>query len=90
MTEIELTTVIVDELKENALIEKYKDDERHAELIKLSKQVKKILEELPLEKATIINDYITKADIAADEDCRYLYVQGAKDCVKALKRLEVI
>ena len=45
MTEIELTTVIVDELKENALVEKYKDDERHVELITLSKQVKKILEE---------------------------------------------
>lgn len=90
MTENELTAIIVDELKENALAEKNKGDERHTELIKLSKQVKKILEELPTEKAEIINDYITKSEVAADEDCRNLYVQGAKDCVKALKRLEII
>lgn len=90
MTENELTTLIVDELKENALVEKHKNDESHTELIKLSKQVKRILEELPTEKAKIISDYITKSEIAADEDCSYLYVQGAKDCVKALKRLEVI
>lgn len=90
MTENELTNIIVDELKEFALANKHKDDKTSDELTYLSKKVKKILAELPSEDAKIVESYIEKAAASADEDCRYLYIQGVKDCVKALKRLEII
>lgn len=89
MTEKELTAVIIDELKEFALAQKGTSKES-AELIELSKQVKTILENILPEQAQIINTYINKTAAKADEDCSYLYLQEAKDCVKALKRLDVI
>ena len=85
-----MITTILDEMKEFALSEKRRDDKEHTELLELSRNVKNILEKLPPEQAEIINTYITKTAVEADEDCRYLYMQGAKDCIKALKRLEVI
>lgn len=89
MTEKELIQIIIDELKEYALAEKR---EQHSDynLVELSKQVKDILSCLPKEKADIINQYIESKEVVADSDCRYLYIQGAKDCVKLLKRLGII
>ena len=37
-----------------------------------------------------INLYIAKHADLADKDCAFLYAQGAKDCVKLLKRLGVL
>ena len=37
-----------------------------------------------------ITDYVEVTLRAADHDCLYLYVQGAKDCVELLKKLGVL
>lgn len=29
-------------------------------------------------------------NLIADQECKYLYVQGARDCVEALKKLGVL
>ena len=89
MTEKELIRIIVDELKEYALAKK-RENNSDNKITKLSKQVQDILTELPKEKAEIINQFISLKDTIADSDCRYLYTQGAKDCVKLLKRLDII
>lgn len=95
MSEQELKEMIIDELKEHALENRRKelaelDNNATAELITLSKEVDKILAALPTESAEIVNAYISKSSIIAENDCRYLYEQGAKDCVKLLKQLEIL
>ena len=62
----------------------------NAELIPLSKQMDAVLAKMPKEEADIINSYITKSSLVADKDCAFLYVQGAKDCVRLLKKLGVL
>lgn len=53
----------------------------------LSIKVQAILQELPEEKRIIFNQYIEIKELIADHDCKYLYIQGAKDCVRLLKEL---
>ena len=60
------------------------------ELIALSYKFDNILKELPDEKADIINCYINKTYAAAERDCKFLYIKGAKDCVSLLKELGVL
>lgn len=95
MTEQELKEMIIDELKEHALENQRKkltelNKNYTDELIRLSKEIEKILATLPKESAEIINSYILKSSAVAENDCRYLYEQGAKDCVKLLKQLEIL
>ncbi|MBQ2664029.1 MAG: hypothetical protein IJG16_07785 [Clostridia bacterium] len=95
MSEEEIIKSIVDELTEHSL-QKYRDElaaegsDYNAELVPLSKEVDKILAELPPEYADTVNAYITKCALVAEKDCSFLYIQGAKDCVKLLKALGVI
>lgn len=42
------------------------------------------------EDRQVLDDYITKTHLAAQDECEYLYVQGAKDCVEFLKGLGVL
>ncbi|MCB6607144.1 hypothetical protein V3C10_07125 [[Clostridium] symbiosum] len=58
-----------------------------SEEVDLSIKVQSILQELPNEKRDTINQYIETKELVADHDCKYLYIQGAKDCVKLLKEL---
>lgn len=95
MTEQELIKIIIDELKENALENHRKEleEKNHSytnELTALSKEVDKILADMPKNHADIINSYISKSSVIADDDCSYLYMQGAKDCIKLLKYLEIL
>ena len=95
MTEQELIKIIIDELKENALESRRnelakKDQSYTKELTALSKKVDKILADMPKNNADIINNYISKSSVVADDDCSYLYMQGAKDCVKLLKHLGIL
>lgn len=95
MNEEEIFSMIVDELTEHALQEQRKQlaeqgRDYNAELTPLSKEVDAILAKLPEDEADIINRYISKSSAVADKDCTFLYVQGAKDCVRLLKGLGVL
>lgn len=70
------------------------DDEEYKalneEVLWLSERVQNVIKELSPESAEVIESYIAKSSAIAEKDCQYLYVQGAKDCVKFLKRLGVL
>lgn len=94
MTEQELISMVIDEITEHKLShyrmknKEYK--ELSTELTQLGSKVQSVLSELAVGKADIINLYIAKHAALADKDCVFLYEQGAKDCVKLLKRLGVL
>ncbi len=94
MTEHELISTVIEEITEYKL-ERYKaNDTAYAALLKeiseLSQCVQSIREKLSDEDAGILNRYISKTLFLADKDCKYLYEQGAKDCVGALKHLGIL
>ncbi len=94
MTEQELISMVIGEITEHKLShyrmknKEYK--ELSTELTQLGSKVQSVLSELAVGKADIINLYIAKHAALADKDCVFLYEQGAKDCVKLLKRLGVL
>lgn len=95
MSEEEILKMIIGELTEHALQERRKElasknKDYNAELTPLSKQVDVVLSRIPEDEADIVNSYITKSALAADKDCAFLYIQGAKDCVRLLKSLGVL
>lgn len=53
----------------------------------LSSQARDIVKTLLEEQRNTLEDYFVKANLIADHECAYLYVQGAKDCVELLKKL---
>lgn len=83
------------EMTERALQERREAaDETEQKMIKevteLSVQVKQTLDQLPKEERVLITDYLEKKELIADHDCRHLYTQGIKDCIKLLKILGII
>lgn len=95
MSEQEIFSMIIDELTEHALEERRKElalenKDYNAELLPLSRQLDTVLNKLAEDDADIINRYINKSAAIADNDCTFLYIQGAKDCVRLLKGLGVI
>lgn len=95
MSEQEIFSMIIDELTEHALEERRKElaaknKDYNADLLPLSRQLETIVSRLLKEDADIINRYINKSSAIADGDCTFLYIQGAKDCVRLLKGLGVI
>ena len=94
MDKEQIFEMAIRELTENSLkIKREKlsaeELEVYLEIENLSKQTEKILSELPDKKRNTIEAYIDKKDIAADKECAFLYVQGAKDIIKLLKELGV-
>jgi hypothetical protein len=87
--------MVIREMTENALssrrenLGKY-EQQLYVEVGSLSSQARDIVKELQEEKAKLLNDYFEKTNMIADRECAYLYVQGAKDCVKLLKKLGVL
>lgn len=53
----------------------------------LSVEVKKVLERLDGNSREILERYYEQSEKIADEQIKYLYIQGAKDCVQLLKKL---
>lgn len=87
--------MLIQELTEQALnIRRKECDELekrlYYEIGELSKQKEDILEKLTAKDCQVIRDYIMKTNLIADRECKYLYVQGAKDCVEALKKLGIL
>ena len=60
------------------------------EVGELSKQKEDIIAKLTDKDGQVINNYIMKINLIADQECKYLYVEGARDCVEALKKLGVL
>jgi hypothetical protein len=87
--------MVIREMTENALssrrenLGKY-EQQLYIEVGSLSSQARDIVKELQEEKQKLLNDYFEKTNMIADRECAYLYVQGAKDCVKLLKKLGVL
>ena len=95
MTENELMSMIIDEITEYRLSQYRKEnaDEYSTlleELARLSAERQDILKNMDPKSAEIIEEYNSKTLSLADKDCAYLYTQGAKDCVKILKRLCIL
>lgn len=95
MTEQELILTVIDMMTEYNLSQYRKSNDEgyktlNEEILGLSSELQKIMNDLPRDKATIIDNYITKTAMVAEKDCRYLYIQGAKDCVRSLKQLGVL
>ena len=91
----EIIKAAIQELTELALRkrrEAFSEEEKaHSrELLELSEKTKKILSRLPVQERQVVEDYMTAINLAAQEECEYLYVQGAKDCVGLLKKLGVL
>lgn len=87
--------MVIQELTEQALNIRRKEcddlEKRlYYEIGELSKQKEEILEKLTAKDCQAIRDYITKTNLIADRECKHLYVQGAKDCVEALKKLGIL
>ncbi len=53
----------------------------------LSVQVKNVLRKLDEGSREILERYYEQSEKIADEQIKYLYIQGAKDCVQLLKKL---
>ena len=91
----EIIKAAVQELTELALRnrrEAFSEEEKahSGELLELSEKTKKILSRLPVQERQVVEDYMTAIHLTAQEECEYLYVQGAKDCVRLLKKLGVL
>jgi hypothetical protein len=57
---------------------------------KLSVQARKCLETLDAGTRNTLVQYYEQAESIADEQIHYLYIQGARDCVRLLKSLGII
>lgn len=95
MTESELISMIVDEITEYELNKYRKSHNKEYDILNeeiscLGDKVQKLLANLPDKDAEIIQTYIEKHSSLADRDCTFLYMQGAKDCIKLLKYLDVL
>ena len=60
------------------------------EVGELSKQKEDIIAKLTEKDCQVIENYILKMNLIAEQECKYLYVQGARDCVETLKKLGVL
>lgn len=58
--------------------------------IELSQQVQEFISPLSQEAQDALEEYHTTMDILSGHQIRYLYLQGAKDCVSLLRELGVI
>jgi len=58
--------------------------------IELSQQVQECVSLLDQEAQDTLEEYHTTMDILSGHQIRYLYLQGAKDCVSLLRELGVI
>ena len=95
MEKEQIFEMVITELSEKALADRREslpDDESrlYSDVLRLSEQVKNIAKKLSAEEQQILDDYIVKTNLIADHECAYLYVQGAKDCVELLKKLDVL
>ena len=95
MDKQEIYEMAIQEMTEHALVqrrERFSEEEQknYQELLELSRKKQDIMAKLSPEDSQVLDDYITKTHLEAQDECEYLYVQGAKDCVEFLKKLGVL
>ena len=95
MDKQEIYEMAIQEMTEHALVqrrERFSEEEQknYQELLELSRKKQDIMAKLSPEDRQVLDDYITKTHLAAQDECEYLYVQGAKDCVEFPKKLGVL
>ena len=95
MDKEEIFEMVIREMTENALScrrENLEEGEQqlYTEVGSLSSRAQDIVKELSEEKQKILIDYFEKTNMVVDHECAYLYVQGAKDCVELLKKLDAL
>jgi len=90
----EIWEMVVTELTEQGIREQREENPEIESLIEdqtaLSAQAQKCLAALGSEVRDTLTRYYEQAELIADKQIQYLYLQGAKDCVRLLKTLGVI
>lgn len=90
----EIWEMIVTELTERGICEQREESTEIESLLEkqtdLSVQAQKCLAALDGEARDTLTRYYEQAELIADKQIKYLYLQGAKDCVRLLKTLGVI
>lgn len=90
----EIWEMIVTELTEQGIRDQREENPEIESLIEdqtaLSAQAQKCLASLDSEVRDTLTNYYEQAELIADKQIKYLYLQGAKDCVRLLKTLGVI
>ena len=95
MDKKEIYEMVIQEITEHALVQRRErfneeEQENYQELLELFRKMQDIMAKLSPEDRQVLDDYIIKTRLAAQDECEYLYVQGAKDCVEFLKKLGVL
>lgn len=95
MEKEETCGMIIQEMTEHALAQRREtcseeEKKRYQEMNELSEKAKYVLGHLSAEERQVVEDYIGAANLIAQQECEYLYMQGAKDCVEMLKKLGVL
>lgn len=94
MEKNEIYDMVIREMTELAIQKRDEENPEENELKRhireLSIKVQKELDKLPEDVKITITEYIEASALAADHDCLYLYVQGAKDCIELLKQLGIL
>lgn len=90
----ELLDMVVTKITEYGIQEQRENVPEIDTLIKdntvLSVKVKKVIEKLEEASREILVRYYEQSEKIADEQIKYLYIQGAKDCIQLLKKLGVL
>lgn len=86
--------MVIREMAEYALQERYKQSTKEQKLQerikKLSDQMQEKIKHLPKDVREVIEEYLETTAMSANHDCIYLYSQGIKDCIELLKKLGII
>lgn len=94
MEKDEIYDMVIREMTELAIQKRDEENPEESKLKEhiqeLSMKVQKELDKLPEDVKKTVMEYIETSVLAADHDCLYLYVQGAKDCIELLKRLGIL
>ena len=90
----EIVDMVVTELTERSFQQQRAEDEQLDRLVKrrgeLSEQVEQITAGLDAEARTFLTEYSEVVGKISERESKNIYLQGAKDCVRLLKALEVI
>lgn len=90
----EILEIIITELTEQIQKQQRSEDTEVDKLvlkrIQLSQQVQEYISYLSKDAQNVLEEYHRTIDALSDHQLKYLYVQGAKDCVALLRELGVI
>ena len=78
MDKKEIYQMVLQEMTEHALVqrrERFNEEEQnnYQELLELSRKKQEIMAKLSPEDRQVLDDYITKTHLAAQDECEYLY-----------------